>query len=56
MRKKINDYGTGIPQHEMEAFARSLLSEIKAFYESAKGKAYYEKWKAEQGVKKTEDI
>lgn len=56
LRKKINDYGTGIPQHEMEAFARSLLPEIKAFYESAKGKAYYEKWKAEQGVKKTEDI
>lgn len=24
-KKKVNDYGTGIPQHEMEALARVLL-------------------------------
>ena len=29
-KKKPNDYGTGIPQHEMEALARVLLPEIDA--------------------------
>ena len=33
-KKKINDYGTGIPYHEVEAIARVLLPEIQAFFES----------------------
>ena len=33
-RKKPNDYGTGIPYHEVEALARVLLPEIQAFFES----------------------
>ena len=56
MRSKTNDYGTGIPQHEMEALARILLPEIMKFYESAEGQASFEKWKAEQDAKKSEDI
>ena len=56
MRSKTNDYGTGIPQHEMEALARILLPEIEKFYESAEGQAFFEKWKAEQDAKKSEDI
>ena len=35
-KKKINDYGTGIPQHEMEALARVLLPEIEKFYAAKK--------------------
>ena len=56
LRSKTNDYGTGIPQHEMEALARILLPEIVKFYESAEGQASFEKWKAEQDAKKSEDI
>ena len=33
-RKKPNDYGTGIPYHEVEALARVLLLEIQAFFEN----------------------
>ena len=33
-KKKTNDYGTGIPYHEVEALARVLLPEIQAFFES----------------------
>ena len=55
LHQKINDYGTGIPQHEMEAFARSILPEIRAYFESPEGKAKYEKWKAEQETRKSED-
>ena len=36
-RKKPNDYGTGIPYHEVEALARVLLPEIQAFFESEDG-------------------
>lgn len=36
-RKKPNDYGTGIPYHEVEALARVLLPEIQAFFESEEG-------------------
>ena len=31
-KRKINDYGTGIPYHEVEALARVLLPEIQAFF------------------------
>ena len=33
-KKKPNDYGTGIPYHEVEALARVLPPEIQAFLES----------------------
>ena len=40
----------------MEALARILLPEIEKFYASAEGQAFFEKWKAEQDAKKSEDI
>ena len=54
-RRKNHDYGTGIPRSEMEALARILLPEIQRFYESAEGQAVFEKWKAEQDAKDSED-
>lgn len=47
-KKKINDYGTGIPYHEVEALARVLLPEIQAFFESEEGQREYAEWKAQQ--------
>ena len=47
-KKKINDYGTGIPYHEVEALARVLLPEIQAFFESEEGQREYAEWKAKQ--------
>ena len=46
-KKKINDYGTGIPYHEVEALARVLLPEILAFFESEEGQREYAEWKAQ---------
>ena len=46
--KKVNDYGTGIPQHEIEAFARVLLPEIEKFYASEEGQCQFAQWKEEQ--------
>ena len=36
-KRKINDHGTGIPYHEVEALARVLLPEIQAFFKSEEG-------------------
>ena len=47
-KKKINDYGTGIPYHEVEALARVLLPEIQAFFESEEGQREFTEWKAHQ--------
>lgn len=47
-RKKFNDYGTGIPADEIEAFARVLLPDLLAFYESEEGRREYEEWRAER--------
>ena len=47
-KKKINDYGTGIPYHEVEALARVLLPEILAYFESEEGQREYAEWKAKQ--------
>lgn len=47
-KKKINDYGTGIPYHEVEALARVLLPEIHAFFESEEGQREFAEWKAQQ--------
>lgn len=46
--KKPNDYGTGIPYHEVEALARVLLPEIQAFFESEDGQREFAEWKAKQ--------
>ena len=45
-KKKPNDYGTGIPLHEVEALARVLLPEIQKFFESEEGQQEYRAWKA----------
>ena len=47
-KKKVNDYGTGIPYHEVEALARVLLPEIQAFFESEEGQREVAERKAQQ--------
>ncbi len=47
-KKKPNDYGTGIPLHEVEALARVLLPAIQAFFESEEGQREFAEWKAQQ--------
>ena len=47
-KKKVNDYGTGIPYHEVEALARVLLPEIQAFFKSEEGQREFAEWKAQQ--------
>lgn len=49
-KKKPNDYGTGIPFHEVEALARVLLPEIQAFFESEEGQREFAEWKAQRGA------
>jgi len=44
-KKKINDYGTGISQQNIEALARCLLPQIEKFFESDEGKREFEEWK-----------
>lgn len=50
-KRKVNDYGTGIPVHEVDALARVLLPEIQAFFESEEGQREYAEWKAQQQAK-----
>ena len=52
-KKKVNDYGTGIPYHEVEALARVLLPEIQAFFESEEGQREYAEWKVQQATCKS---
>lgn len=52
-KKKVNDYGTGIPYHEVEALARVLLPEIQAFFESEEGQREFTEWKAQQEQERT---
>ena len=47
-KKKPNDYGTGIPYHEVEALARVLLPEIQAFFESEEGQREFAEWKKQR--------
>ena len=53
-KKKVNEYGTGIPYHEVEALARVLLPEIQAYFESEEGQREYAEWKRRQAVSKSE--
>ena len=47
-KRKINDYGTGIPVHEVDALARVLLPKIQAFFESEEGQREFLEWKSQQ--------
>ena len=47
-KKKVNDYGTGIPVQEVDALARILLPKIQAFFESEEGQREFAEWKAQQ--------
>ena len=47
-KRKINDYGTGIPYHEVEALARVLLPEIQTFFESEEGQREFAEWKKQR--------
>ena len=55
-KKKTNDYGAGIPYHEVEALARVLLPEIQAFFESEKGQREFAEWKAKQQVEQEKRV
>ena len=52
-KKKVNDYGTGIPVHEVDALARILLPKIQAFFESEEGQQEFAKWKAQKKKNRT---
>ena len=45
---KKKDYGTGIPQHDIEMLARCLLPKMQEFFESEEGKKEFEEWKKKQ--------
>ena len=51
-KQKINDHGTGIPYHEVEALARILLPKIQAFFGSEEGQREFAEWKAQQAQDK----
>ena len=50
-RKKPNNYGTGIPDYEVETHACVLLLEIQAFFKSKDGQwgGSYAEWEKRQG-------
>lgn len=56
MAKKTNDYGTGIPYHEVEALARILLPEIQAYFESEDGKKEFAEWKAKRETEQQKQV
>ena len=47
-KKKFNDYGTGIPVHEVDALARILLPKIQAFFESEEGQREFAEWNVQR--------
>ena len=53
-KKKVNDYGTGIPLHEVEALARVRLPEIQGFFESEEGQREFAEWKAQHQTQESE--
>ena len=42
-RQKIN---VALPEELLNSFAKALVPEIRAFYDSDEGKAYFKKWLA----------
>lgn len=51
-KKKPNDYGIGIPLHEVEALARVLFLEIQKFFESEGGQREFAEWKKQRDTDK----
>ena len=51
-KKLINN--TDIPQHQIEAFARCILPDILAFYESEEGQREFSEWKKQREIEKQE--
>ena len=47
-KRKKKDYGTGVPDHEVEAIAECLLPAIRDFFESEEGQREFEEWKQKQ--------
>ena len=49
----------GVPQQELEQFARFLLPKIQAFYQSEEGQRLFEEWKnrknAEEKMRKSNE-
>ena len=48
MVNKYNDYGTGIPRHEIEALAKVFLPDMQAFFETEEGRQEYAEWQVNQ--------
>lgn len=48
-KKKHNDYGTGVPKHEIEALAQTLYPDIIAFFEREEIQKEFEEWENTQG-------
>ena len=44
-KKKVNDYDTGIPVHEVDALAHILPPKVQAFFESEEGQREFAEWK-----------
>lgn len=49
----------GVPQQELERFARFLLPKIQAFYQSEEGQRLFDEWKnrknAEEKMRKSKE-
>lgn len=45
-KKRPNDYGTGIPLHEVKALTHVLLPEIQKFFKNDEGQRAFAEWKA----------
>ena len=45
-----------IPKEALESFARAILPDIIAFYETEEGQEYFAQWKAEREKKKAQKI
>ena len=43
---KIDYTNVELPEELLTSFAKALVPEIRKFYDSDEGKAYYEKWLA----------
>lgn len=52
---KAKDFGTDIPQHEIESLARCLLPKIRAFFESEEGQREFAEWKKQKEIDKAKE-
>ena len=48
MNGKTPDYGTKVPQYEIEALARFFLPKLQKYFETEEGNREYEEWEREQ--------